>query len=574
MTTIFCPGSQNDVSVWGNLLFVSVESPRRAVRTALGAGGRADPPEKRFRGIRIFDISNIQAPQPGRRRADLPWLAHAHARASEGRPEQRLHLRLGHVQACVPRRSSPAATRAPTRPLAIRPSGASTSSRSRSRTRPRRGRRQPAPVQERGDRRGQRPAERPDDRRSTRARSRRRPPPAAPGTNPATGGNWSPSPNTNQCHDITVYEEIDLAAGACAGNGLLIDISDPANPKRIDAVADPLFAYWHGATFSNDGKAVLFTDEWGGGYGARCRATDQLSWGADAIYEIVNKKLVFRSYYKLPVAQTVRRELRLARRQPDPDPRQEHHDPGLVPGWRFARRLDRPGEPEGDRLLRPRSGQHDAVPVVRRLLVDVLVQRPHLRHGDRARLRHVQAHADGRRPDGGRDRHRRACRDQARARRTPQSQDSVHVTPSRPPVSAPSAAPCRRRCRSPSARRRPSAVHAGRRRTYEASTTANGHLDGRRRHAERAGPGPAHRATWSTVRSRCRSRCRPALATRPTPARRSTTSGRACNLLTYSGPISNDQVALQFSQAIGANDALRTGTYSKTLTFTLSTTNP
>ena len=119
-----------------------------------------------------------------------------------------------------------------------------------------------------------------------------------------SGTNWSPNPNTNHCHDITVYEELDLAAGACAGNGLLIDISDPANPKRIDSVADPLFSYWHGATFSNDGKAVVFTDEWGGGSGARCRATDQLSWGADAIYEIVNKKLVFRSYYKLPVAQT------------------------------------------------------------------------------------------------------------------------------------------------------------------------------------------------------------------------------------------------------------------------------
>ena len=72
-------------------------------------------------------------------------------------------------------------------------------------------------------------------------------------------------PDTNSCHDITVYEKLDIAAGACEGNGLLIDISDPANPKRIDAVADPLFAYWHGATFSNDGKKVMFTDEWGGG---------------------------------------------------------------------------------------------------------------------------------------------------------------------------------------------------------------------------------------------------------------------------------------------------------------------
>ncbi len=133
--------------------------------------------------------------------------------------------------------------------------------------------------------------------------------PNAPGGGCQTGaappnGNWQPAPITDACHDITVYEKFDLAAGSCEGNGLLIDISDPVNPVRIDAVADPLFAYWHGATFSNDGKKVFFTDEWGGGTGPRCRATDQLSWGANAIYEIVNRKLVFKSYYKLPVAQT------------------------------------------------------------------------------------------------------------------------------------------------------------------------------------------------------------------------------------------------------------------------------
>ena len=116
--------------------------------------------------------------------------------------------------------------------------------------------------------------------------------------------NWGPTPITDACHDITVYEELDLAAGACEGNGLLIDISDPAHPTRIDAVADPLYAYWHGATFSNDGKTVMFTDEWGGGTAARCRATDDLSWGGNAIYDIVDGKLQFRSYYKLPVVQT------------------------------------------------------------------------------------------------------------------------------------------------------------------------------------------------------------------------------------------------------------------------------
>ena len=115
----------------------------------------------------------------------------------------------------------------------------------------------------------------------------------------------APSPTTDSCHDITTYPELDIAAGACEGNGLLLDISDPANPKRIAVAQDNLFAYWHGATFSNDGTKVVFTDEWGGGTAARCRATDSLSWGANAIYDIVDGQLVFRSYYKLPVAQVI-----------------------------------------------------------------------------------------------------------------------------------------------------------------------------------------------------------------------------------------------------------------------------
>jgi hypothetical protein len=108
---------------------------------------------------------------------------------------------------------------------------------------------------------------------------------------------------SSACHDITAYPEIGLAAGACQGNGILLDISNPVEPVRIDAVADPNFAYWHSATFNNDGTKVIFTDEWGGGTGARCRATDRPNWGADAIFDIVDRKLVLRSYYKLPVPQ-------------------------------------------------------------------------------------------------------------------------------------------------------------------------------------------------------------------------------------------------------------------------------
>jgi hypothetical protein len=110
--------------------------------------------------------------------------------------------------------------------------------------------------------------------------------------------------DSDQCHDITVYSALGLAAGACSGNGILLDIKDPANPKRLDAVNDQNYAYWHSASFSNDGKKVLFTDEWGGGLGARCRATDPIQWGADAIFNLENNKLKFASYYKMPAAQT------------------------------------------------------------------------------------------------------------------------------------------------------------------------------------------------------------------------------------------------------------------------------
>ena len=110
--------------------------------------------------------------------------------------------------------------------------------------------------------------------------------------------------DTDQCHDITVYSAIGLAAGACSGNGILLDIKDPVHPKRVDAVNDPNYSYWHSASFSNDGSKVVFTDEWGGGLGARCRPNDPNKWGADAIFHLKDDKLTFANYYKLPAAQS------------------------------------------------------------------------------------------------------------------------------------------------------------------------------------------------------------------------------------------------------------------------------
>jgi hypothetical protein len=121
--------------------------------------------------------------------------------------------------------------------------------------------------------------------------------------NPPTGS--GPPPGPVQCHDITVYPAIGLAGGACAGYGVLLDIKDPANPKRVASVADSNFSYWHSATFNNDGTKVLFSDEWGGGLAPKCRTTDRHEWGADALFSIgANNALTFQSYYKMPAPQT------------------------------------------------------------------------------------------------------------------------------------------------------------------------------------------------------------------------------------------------------------------------------
>ena len=114
----------------------------------------------------------------------------------------------------------------------------------------------------------------------------------------------APQPGPTQCHDITVYPAVGLAGGACEGYGLLLDIRDPAHPVRLAAAADSNFSYWHSATFNNDGTKILFSDEWGGGTQAKCRVTDKREWGADALFTLANGKPTFHSYYKLPAPQT------------------------------------------------------------------------------------------------------------------------------------------------------------------------------------------------------------------------------------------------------------------------------
>jgi hypothetical protein len=126
---------------------------------------------------------------------------------------------------------------------------------------------------------------------------------AAPGAAGAGGGRGG-GVGQSGCHDITSYSDIGLAAGACAGYGLLFDIRDAKNPKRVAVVADSNMSFWHSATFSNDGSKLLFSDEWGGGSAPRCRATDPLEWGGNAIFTLDGTRMQFRSYYKMPAPQT------------------------------------------------------------------------------------------------------------------------------------------------------------------------------------------------------------------------------------------------------------------------------
>jgi hypothetical protein len=295
VTAVVCPGGQGEVSVYGNLLFMSVEETRGRIDCGpQGTGPGGVPSSERFRGVRIFDISNeaepvqVAAVQTCRGSHTHTILKSPHDDANlyvyvNGTAGVRSPLELAGCK------SLPAGTNLATPhfdqelsqfrievirvPLAA-PQNAAVVNTPRLMGDPATG--------------------------QINTLQNANPAPLHP-----SGIPWGPSPTSDSCHDITVFPELDIAAGACEGNGLLLDISNPANPVRIDEVSDPNWAYWHGATFSNDGTKVIFTDEWGGGTSARCRAQDTgPSWGADAIYEIVNGQLEFRSYYKLPVEQT------------------------------------------------------------------------------------------------------------------------------------------------------------------------------------------------------------------------------------------------------------------------------
>jgi hypothetical protein len=301
LTSMICPGGQGDVSVYKNLMFMSVEQPNG--RLDCGTQGFPPPPPKptpspttededkkpdpppaqkdRFRGVRIFDITDIKNPK---QLAAVQTCrgSHTHTLVVDPNDKDNVYIYVsGTSFVRQPEELAGCSGETPDKdpntalfridvikvPLAS-PQDAKIVSNPRLFMNPETG---VLNALSSGGSHGKNGPEKPKD--------------------------------TNQCHDITVYAAIGLAAGACSGNGIILDIKDPVNPKRLDAVNDPNYAYWHSASFSNDGKKVVFTDEWGGGLGARCRATDPNKWGADAIFHLQDNKLKFASYYKLPAAQ-------------------------------------------------------------------------------------------------------------------------------------------------------------------------------------------------------------------------------------------------------------------------------
>lgn len=273
-----CPGGQGDLSVYNHLLFMSVEMPNGRLDCGTTMPPMPVSPD-RFNGVRIFDISNLDEP---RQVALIQTCrgSHTHTLVTSATDPSRVWIyvsgvgpvRAAELQGCT---GGPPAQDPNTALFRIEVIE--------------------VPLAN--------PAE---------ARIVTTPRIFADRQTGAIAGLWAGGTHgpgtqetaiTDQCHDITVYPEVGLAAGACSGNGILLDISNPAEPVRIDEVLDPNFAYWHSATFSNDGRSVIFTDEWGGGVMARCRASDAPEWGANAIFRLNGRKLEFASYYKLPAAQ-------------------------------------------------------------------------------------------------------------------------------------------------------------------------------------------------------------------------------------------------------------------------------
>ncbi len=280
-TTIVCPGGQGDVSVYGKLLFMSAQESRG--RIDCGTEGTLDEPvdPERFRGVRIFDVSDLDNP--------VQVAVVQTCRAS-------------HTHTLVDDLDDPGM-------LYVYNSGTSA---------PRSGEEMAGCVDDRDPLNPNTsywsidvievPLDAPENARIVS--SPRIFADAETGRIDGLfqggdhGDETQTTRPTDRCHDITAYPELGLALGACSGNGILLDISNPRDPVRIDEVVDPNFAFWHSATFNNDGSTVIFTDEWGGGTQPRCRVEDRYEWGANTIFTLADGRMSHASYFKMPAPQT------------------------------------------------------------------------------------------------------------------------------------------------------------------------------------------------------------------------------------------------------------------------------
>ncbi len=308
-----CPASQNDVSVYKNLLFMSSEATNS--RQDCKFGGVPQPTsEDRVRGIRIFDIADVAHPKLVSSVQTCRG-SHTHTVVTQPGDPNNVYIYVSGTSAVRPGDelkgcqdggiNDPNSSRFRLEVIKVplaKPTSAAIVSSPRIFNSlpvpPRNEERAAIDAAARAAQAAQRQAEGNRGRGNGNGNNR--------GGRGDAQANTPPAPPTgpNQCHDITVYPELGLAGGACAGLGLLLDIHDAAHPFRIDMAADSNMSFWHSATFNNDGTKVLFSDEWGGGSQPRCRATDKPEWGADALFTIENKNLVFHSYYKIPAAQT------------------------------------------------------------------------------------------------------------------------------------------------------------------------------------------------------------------------------------------------------------------------------
>ncbi|HCC27027.1 MAG TPA: DUF305 domain-containing protein, partial [Erythrobacter sp.] len=272
-SSIVCPGGQGDVSIAGDLLLMSVQDSRARKDCGL-QGIESNISDERFRGLRIFDISDVTRPR-----------------------------QVGQVQTCRGSHTHSIVS-ADDQRLVVYNSGTSYV---------RDDRELPGCFERGGDNTALFSIDVIEIPLADPAAARIVDSPRIFAQDGRIAGLWRGGDHgegtqetrvTDQCHDITVFPSLNLAAGACSGNGIILDIADPLAPKRLDDVTDTGFAYWHSATFNNDGTKVLFTDEWGGGGRPRCQAGDPMTWGANAIYAIEDGKLAFRSLYKLPAPQS------------------------------------------------------------------------------------------------------------------------------------------------------------------------------------------------------------------------------------------------------------------------------